>query len=70
MRFLWVFPGVLLVGCGENPGWKDPDQTIEEEGVYCYETLGGVDCYKRPLKRCARNPIGYKGPPPPQEVYE
>lgn len=61
--------GLLLSGC-DMPEWKDPDVHIEEKGIYCYSTLGGIDCYKRPLKRCARQPLGYEGPPPPQDINE
>lgn len=62
--------GLMLLGCAEEPKWRDPDEFVEKEGMYCYATLGGVDCYKRPIKRCVRQPIGYEGPPPPQEVNE
>lgn len=61
--------GLFLMGCGDG-GWKDPDVHLEESGMYCYPTLGGVDCYRRPLKRNVRQPLGYEGPPPPQTVNE
>jgi hypothetical protein len=61
---------LLVAGCATDTSWKDPDAWVENAGVYCYATLGGVDCYKRPIKRCVRQPIGYEGPPPPQEINE
>lgn len=64
----WVI-GLFLFGCGDKE-WKDPDEHLEESGMYCYPTLGGVDCYRRPLKRNVRQPLGYDGPPPPQTVNE
>lgn len=68
-RIIFLFGCFFLSSCG-TPEWKDPDTHIEEKGIYCYPTLGGVDCYKRPVKRCVRKPLGYEGPPPPQNVNE
>ncbi len=71
MRYITVFIiAVNLCGCEETPEWQNPDQYLEKEGRYCYETLGGVDCYTQPIKRCTRKPLGYEGPPPPTHIYE
>ena len=59
----------LLNACASEE-WKNPDDHIEEKGLYCYPTLSGVDCYKRPIKRNVRQAVGYEGPPPPQSVNE
>jgi hypothetical protein len=59
----------LLSACASEE-WKDPDDHIKEKGQYCYPTLGGVDCYKRPIKRNLRQTVGYEGPPPPVSVKE
>lgn len=59
----------LLSACASEE-WKDPDDHIDEKGLYCYPTLSGVDCYKRPIKRNVRQTVGYEGPPPPQSVNE
>jgi hypothetical protein len=69
-HFLVIGLCLSVIGCSNQPTWRDPDQHIEEQGMYCYETLGGVDCYKRPLKQCVRQPIGHTGPPPPEIINE
>jgi hypothetical protein len=71
MRYI-VFIGCFfgISACNTTQDWKDPDAHIEDNGVYCYSTLGSVDCYKRPVKRCVRQPLGYEGPPPPQDINE
>lgn len=70
MRYYFLGCAIMLLcGCDSNE-WRDPDKQLEEEGIYCYSTLGSVDCYRRPIKRAVRTPVGYEGPPPPISTNE
>ncbi|MBK8175636.1 MAG: hypothetical protein IPK66_10350 [Rhodospirillales bacterium] len=46
------------------------DETVYEKGVadyepiYCYQTIGSVDCHRRPKPRDAARLVNHYGPPP------
>lgn len=64
--FLWVLGISLPVGCGgrPEPASSYAEAVYDEPPVYCYRTLGDVDCYKRPLLGAERRLVNYYGPPP------
>ena len=44
---------------------KKPSETVTAESLYCYRTIGTVNCYTEPLKgQEANRLIGYDGPLP------
>jgi hypothetical protein len=44
--------------------WVDPDLVLEREGIYCYNTIGRSDCFKKPRNGENNRLTGYYGPPP------
>ena len=49
-------------------GWAPSDQkkaVSQEIPLYCYHTLGVVDCYKIPQPNEGNRLTGYRGSPPP-----
>jgi hypothetical protein len=70
MKRISILCGSFLLSACASEEWIDPDDHIEEKGRYCYPTLGGIDCYKRPIKRNVRQTVGYEGPPPPVSANE
>jgi hypothetical protein len=70
-----VFSLVLLItGCtnGESyktssaiigNGWASPPDPFAPPELYCYRTLGSVDCHKHPLKDGESRLQGYYPPP-------
>lgn len=57
---------VLVAGCG-GPAHVDPYAVAVSEytpPIYCYRTIGDVDCYRRPLLGAERRLVNFYGPPP------
>ncbi|MBT3660341.1 MAG: hypothetical protein HOB37_11300 [Rhodospirillaceae bacterium] len=65
----------FLSACAQKSAYE---AAVEEfEPVYCYQSLGGVSCYKKPNFRDERRMVNYYGPapkrydrpaPPPEQV--
>lgn len=47
--------------------WVVPQVAVEEEPIYCYRTLGKVDCHGDPLGKDAEGRIFGEQPPPPEK---
>lgn len=42
-------------------GWAEPPEPYEPEPVYCYKTLAGKDCFRKPLKGQENRLVGSYG---------
>ena len=52
----------FLSACAQKSAYE---AAVEEfEPVYCYQSLGGVSCYKKPNFRDERRMVNYYGPAP------
>jgi len=46
-------------------GIEPADLTLEPvQPLYCYETIGGSDCYDQPLEDGGNRLVGFEGPAP------
>lgn len=54
---------LFAAGCGSDRTAYERS-VAKEEPVYCYQTLAGIDCYKRPDFRDERMMVNFYGPPP------
>lgn len=54
---------LAAAGCGSDRTAYE-HAVAKEEPVYCYQTLAGIDCYKRPDFRDERMLVNFYGPPP------
>lgn len=74
--FVWV-SGVLAIALNATACVRYESAyeraVYDDEPVYCYQRLGGVDCYRTPYARDRRVLVNYYGPAPskyPQPVVE
>lgn len=58
--------GLALSGFISGCGHDDPyaEAVSDYTPIYCYRTIGDVDCYKRPLFGGGRRLVNYYGPAP------
>ena len=50
--------------------WVVPQVTADEEPVYCYRTLGQVDCHGEPLEKTEDGRVlGEQAPPAPKKSF-
>jgi hypothetical protein len=53
----------LLSGCGSD--WLPHEEAIDDgEPIYCYRTIGDVDCYALPVPGEERRLVNFYRPPP------
>ena len=52
----------LLCGCGSADSYKQTNK--DEKPIYCYQSLAGVECFKKPNHRDKRRIVKYYGPHP------
>ncbi|MBK8210705.1 MAG: hypothetical protein IPK78_12820 [Rhodospirillales bacterium] len=60
---LAVFAVFALSGCASYETAYEK-AVYEDEPVYCYQSLGAVDCYRRPNRRDDARLVNYYGPGP------
>ena len=58
---------LFLSGCGSTgtkkaEGPLTPEWTPPSAPIYCYQTLGAVDCYNTPKPAYRNRLVGYYGP--------
>jgi len=51
-------------------GWAEPPEPYEPEPVYCYKTLSGKDCFRKPLKGQENRLVGFYDEKKPIETEE
>ncbi len=59
--FALALPAVLTA-CGYVSKYEE--QVYDWEPVYCYQSIGGVECYKEPKYSDSRRLVNYFGPDP------
>lgn len=62
-RYGVALAALSVVGC-VNYESEYERSVYDFEPIYCYQTLGKVDCYRRPQSREARQLVNYYGPAP------
>lgn len=60
---LAVLAILALLGCTSYESAYER-AVYDEEPVYCYQSLGGVDCYRSPYRRDDTRLVNYYGPAP------
>ena len=57
----------ILSGCGSVDVYKETTNH-DEKPIYCYQSLAGVECFKKPNHRDKRRIVNFYGPHPSQYV--
>jgi len=57
----------ILSGCGSVDTYKETTNH-DEKPIYCYQSLAGVECFKKPNHRDKRRIVNFYGPHPTQYV--
>ncbi len=60
----WVSATVLLAACSNMTQYER--QVQDWEPVYCYKSIGAVQCYKEPKHSDSRRLVNFYGPAPSQ----
>ena len=58
----WITMTFVLSACAQKSAYEAAVEDMEP--IYCYQSLGGVQCYELPNFRDERRMVNYFGPSP------